>query len=194
MLAARSTLTRVALAALLLGTACRSSEAAPVQHQPVELDQAQRETVARFVGQWKHAGGEDDRSAALDAVSSVTAEMSGLIRGMAQSRLEESVRIDGTLEIAEADGILTITRSERPQPFTAPANGQAFDTVNEEGDEARGSLRIDGYTLVTRIETDQGGGERTYAIDPLGQLEITTRIFSPRLPADVVYVARYARP
>lgn len=185
---------RVLLVCALLVGACRSTEAAPVEHQPVQLTEPQRETVARFVGSWQQVSGEEDQAAAIEAVSAVTAEMNGLIRGVAQSRLEESVKIDATLEIAEAEGILTITRSGRTTPFMAPADGKVFDTVNEEGDEAKGSLKIDGDAIVTRVETEQGGGERTYRVVADGQLEISTRIFSPRLPGDVVYVAHYSRP
>lgn len=192
-MASPPSVSRVVLACTLLLGACRSTEAAPVEHQPVELSEADREVVTRFVGGWQHVGGDEDREAALDAISTVTAEMNGLIRGVAQSRLEESVTIDTTLTLAEEQGIVTITRSDRPKPFVAPADGKAFVTVDDEGDEAKGSLRIDGYSLVTLVETEQGGGERTYSIDPTGQLEVTTRIFSPRLPGDVVYVARYQR-
>ncbi|MEX1362068.1 MAG: hypothetical protein AB1Z98_03030 [Nannocystaceae bacterium] len=191
--ASRCFVSPLVLASLLVTTACGKTEAAPVDHPPVSLDEAQAGTVARFVGTWQHSGGDEDREGSLAAVSTVTEQMNGLIAGMAQSKLEHAVRIDGTLEIREAEGIVTIVRSERPQPFVAPANGATFLTVNEGGDEANGSLRIVGQDLVTLIETDSGGGERTYRIDEAGQLQIHTRIFSPRLPAEVVFVTRYAR-
>lgn len=193
MLASRRVVSSLVLASLLGVTACGKTEAAPVDHQPVALDEAQAGTVACFVGTWQHSGGDEDRAGSLAAVSAVTEQLNGFIAGMAQSKLEHAVRIDGTLEIREAEGIVTIARSERPQPFVAPANGSTFLTVNEDGDEARGSLRIVGQELVTLIETDSGGGERTYRIDEAGRLEIHTRIFSPRLPAEVVFVTHYAR-
>lgn len=184
---------RVALASLLVVVACRKSEAAPVEHDPVQLDESQRTAVNRFVGQWEHVGGQEEHSAAIEAVHSVTADMNSLIRGVAESRLEEAVHIDAAISIEEDQGILIIARSEVAQPFTAPADGREFDLQTPEGDDARGSLRIDGHALVTRVQTDQGGGERTYRIDALGQLVITSRTFSPRLPADVVYEAKYAK-
>ncbi|MEM7154269.1 MAG: hypothetical protein AAF799_15595 [Myxococcota bacterium] len=184
----------LALAGLLLAAACGKEAPPPAKMQPVELSAEQKSTVAKFAGKWEHIGGTEESEASLAAVSKVTSEMNGLIRGMAQSRLEESVRIDATMEISEAEGIVTIGRSERPKPFVAPADGKVFETVNDEGDEAKGSLKLDGETIQTRVETDQGGGERTYRIDDEGRLEIVTRIFSPRLPGDVVYTTHYKRP
>ena len=127
-------------------------------------------------------------------MSEVTTQMGSLIGGMAQSRLEPVVLIDATLSIEELDGIVTIRRSEHPGPFTAPADGKVFDMQTTDGDDARGSLRLDGPTLVTRVETDDGGGERTYRIDALGKLVVVGRTFSPRLPAEVITTATYARP
>lgn len=172
---------------------CRKSEAATVQHEPVPLDAAQRAAVDRFVGQWDHVGGSHEHSAAIEATQRVTADMNALIRGVAQSRLEEAVHIDATISIAEDQGILTIARSEVPEPFTAPANGREFETQTPEGDDAHAWLRLDGDALITRVETDEGGGERTHRIDAQGQLVITVRMFSPRLPADVVYESHYTR-
>lgn len=178
---------------MLLTAACRQSEAATVEHQPVDLDQTQRATLARFVGPWRHVGGAEEQAAALRAVHEATAEMSALVRGMARSRLEPVAHIDASLSIAEAQGIVTITRSEQEQPFKAPADGIEREAKAADGDEARASLKIAGRTLVSRMTTDQGGGERTYRIDDEGRLVVTSRTFSPRLPADVVYEARYAR-
>jgi len=182
------------LAGLLTMAACRSSEAAAVEHAPIELEQTQRSTLARLAGPWRHVGGPQEQAAALQAVEQATTEMSALIRGMARSRLEEAVRIDGTLSIEERQGIVTITRSEQPQPFTAPAHGREFELQTADGDDARASLRVDEHGVVARVVTDQGGGERTYRVDDQGQLVITSRTFSPRLPADVVFTATYARP
>lgn len=184
----------VALAGVLVVAACRKSEAATVEHAPVELDQAQRATLARFGGQWKHIGGQKEQAAAVQAVDEVVAEMNALFRGVARSRLVAAVHIDKALSIVETQGIVTIDRSEQAQPFRAPADGLVHDMETNDGDEARGSLRISGSTLVARVETEQGGGERTYRIDDKGHLVITSRTFSPRLPADVVHTARYARP
>lgn len=192
-----SALQRTALSGLLLllvSAACRSSEAATVQHHPVDLDETQRATVARFLGQWRHVGGQEEQQAAIQAVAEATAEMNAIVRGVARSRLEKAVRIDATLSIAESAGIVTIDRSEQPHPFTAPADGREIDFETADGDDARATLRIRGNTLVARVETEQGGGERTYRIDDHGHLVITSRTFSPRLPADVVHTARYARP
>jgi hypothetical protein len=183
---------RITLAALLL-TACRSSEAAPVEHSPVTLDQAQRTALDRFVGSWQHVGGAAEQEAALDSVREVTDQMNSFIRGMAESRLSEAVQIDAGLTVSEQEGIVTLARSEQPKPFTAPADGTGFDMQTADGDDARGSLRIDGHTLVTRVETGDGGSERTHRIDAQGKLVISTRTFSPRLPADVVYQATYER-
>ncbi|MCX4246948.1 hypothetical protein [Paraliomyxa miuraensis] len=184
---------RLGLAALLLGTACGKSEASPVEHEPVQLDQTQRATMERLVGSWKHVGGAQEQDAALKAVEQATESMSSLIRGVARSRLEETVRIDAVLSIAEDRGIVTITRSEVPEPFVCSADGRERPTTTSDGDDAQASLRIEADALVSKVVTDQGGGERTHRIDEQGQLVITARTFSPRLPADVVYEARYAR-
>lgn len=182
------------LAGLLLAAGCGKEAPPAPKMEPVQLSAEQKTTMAKFTGKWAHIGGTEEKEASLAAVSTVTAEMNGLIRGVAQGRLEESVRIDATMEIAEAEGIVTITRSEREKPFVAPASGKTFETINDEGDEAKGSLKLEGDTIQTRVETDDGGGERTYRIDDQGQLEIVTRIFSPRLPGDVVYTTHYKRP
>src|SRR5690606_842839 len=173
---------RLVLAGLLTMAACRSSEAAAVEHAPIELEQTQRSTLARLAGPWRHVGGPQEQAAALQAVEQATTEMSALIRGMARSRLEEAVRIDGTLSIEER------------QASTAPAHGREYELQTADGDDARASLRVDEHGVVARVVTDQGGGERTYRVDDQGQLVITSRTFSPRLPADVVFTATYARP
>jgi len=174
-------------------TACGGDNTVKTQHDSVELSQDQHTVVKRFVGQWKHVGG-DEQETAIAAVTAVTSEMNGLIRGMAQTRLEGAVKIDANVTFVENEGVVTITRSDRSDPFIAPANGLAFDTVDDHGDDARGSLRIEGEALVTLVKTDKSGGERTYRVDEDGNLEIVTRIFSPRLPSDVGYTCNYARP
>lgn len=165
-----------------------------MQHAPVALDEAQQAIVARFAGSWAHAGGSAEQEAANESAMKVVEQLNSFIQGMAEERLLKTVHIDSTLNIAEQDGILTIARSEQPAPFKAPADGRAFDMTTSDDEDGRGSLRINGETLVTLVETDQGGGERTYRIDDEGQMEITHRTFSPRLPADVVYTAHYAKP
>lgn len=192
---ARRWCSSVALLAALTTAACGGEKkAAPVEHAPVKLDDAQSATVARFVGTWTHAGGAAEQDAANNAVKAITAEMNGLIRGMAEERLLETVRLDATITFSEKDGIVTITRSEQPQPFKAPADGRVFDMQTAKGDDAKGSLQIEGETLVTKVETDEGGGGRTYSIDAEGNLQISSRTFSPRLPGDVLYTAHYAKP
>lgn len=189
-----SMLHRVSLAALLLLAACGKTEVESVQLGPVTLDDAQKQILARFVGPWQHAGGATEQEAAMAAVRTVTAQMNGLIRGMAESRLEQTVRLDAGLTIEEKDGIVTIARSEQAKPFVAPADGQTFDMQTSDGDDGRGSLRIEGDTLHTHVQTEDGGGERFYRIDAEGTLIISARTFSPRLPGDIEYTATYARP
>ena len=181
-------------ATLLLAGACGEPPNTPLAPAPVRLGDAQHETLARFVGAWEHAGGAAEQQAAKDSVRTVTAQMNGFIRGMAESRLDETVRLDARLEIREQDGIVTITRSDRPRPFVVPADGKPLAMPTDEDDDGQGSLRIDGDTLVTRLETDGGGGERVYRVDAQGMLLISARVFSSRLPADVVYMASYTRP
>lgn len=184
---------RLSFVALVLTAACGKEEVETVTHGPVTLDEAQRTTLTRFVGSWQHAGGAAEQEAALASMREVTAQMNGFIRGMAESRLSKTVHIDASLTIGEKDGVATITRSEQPAPFTAPANGTTFDMRTAEGDDGRGSLRIDGDTLVTLVETDKGGGERIYRIDTDGTLVISARTYSPKLPADVKHTARYSK-
>ncbi len=194
MLALPCSLPRLVVLATLM-TACGSSDPPPaVSHQPITLDDAQRTTLERFVGAWTHTGGKAEQETAWQAVETVTEPMNALIRGVARSRLRETVKIDATMSFALSEGIVTITRSDRPQPFAAPANGETFAMTTADGDDAKGSLRIDGDAIVTRVETDQGGGERTYRVDADGGLEISARTFSPRLPDDVVHTMHYGRP
>lgn len=191
--APRSSFPAYLVLACVVLAACGGDNTVKTQHDSVELSRAQQTVVTRLVGQWKHIGG-DEQATAIAAVTSVTSEMNGLIRGMAQTRLEGAVKIDANLTFAEDQGIVTITRSDRSDPFVAPADGQAFDTVDDHGDDARGSLRVEGEALMTLVKTDKGGGERSYRVDEGGELEIVTRIFSPRLPSDVVYTCNYSRP
>ncbi|MEM9459262.1 MAG: hypothetical protein AAGF11_34100 [Myxococcota bacterium] len=180
--------------ALLLTCACGEPKSTKPAPASVRLDDAQQKTLARFLGAWEHAGGAAEQEAAKDAVRTVTAQMSGFIRGMAQSRLDKTVHLDPRIEITEQDGVVTITRSDRPRPFVAPADGKTFSMPTDEDDDGQGSLRIDGDTLVARLETDGGGGERVYRVDAEGMLRISGRVFSSQLPTDVVYTASYARP
>ncbi len=180
---------------MLLTAACGKSEAPPpVQHAPVQLDEAQSAVVEKFVGTWKHVGGADEQRAADAAVIEATEEMNGLIRGIARGKLEDTVHIDTSITFSVKSGVVTIARSERTQPFAAPADGTRFATTTDAGDDAQASLRIEGNTMITKVETDKGGGERTYAIGADGRLEISARTFSPRLPNDVVFSMHYARP
>lgn len=183
----------LALGGLLVGPSCQSAEPPPARPDPITLSDADRQTMLALVGDWNHAD-ENDRPAAITAIETATESMNAMIRGIARSRLADAVHIDQTITIAEADGIVTIRRSDLPRPFVAAANGELFDTTNNEGDPAKGALRIEGDTFVSRMETGQGGGERTYRIDEAGQLVIETWIFSPRLPSDIVYYSHYARP
>ena len=183
----------VALGGLLVGASCQSAEALPARPDPIELSDTDRQVVTQLVGEWKHAD-DADRSAAIAAIELATEPMNPMIRGLARSRLEDVIHIDETLTMAEANGVVTITRSDLPRPFVAAANGRKFETTNNEGDPAKGSLRIEEDAFISRMETDQGGGERTYRIDDAGNLVIETWIFSSRLPGDIVYQTHYARP
>jgi len=167
--------------------------AAPAAPTSAELSAEQRAAVERFVGTWSYAGGEAEQEAANEAVRTVTGQMNGLIQGMAEERLLPAAKLDATITFAEKDGIVTITRSEQPQPFQAPADGRTFEMKTAEDEDAKGTLTVVDGALVTTVETEDGGGGRTYRIDDAGALQVEARTFSPRLPADVEYTAHYTR-
>ena len=124
------------------------------------------------------------------SIESVVQRLSILVRGIARKRLREGNAIPSRLSIQQDGSKMTIGFDG--SPWTGAVGGRAVPTVSERGDPLKMTLIQKGTTLTQRFVGEDGGRENVFRAHD-DRLTVDVRVFSDRLPADVVYRLEFAR-
>lgn len=157
---------------------------------PVRAQKAGPEALQPLVGEYVLV----DRKIAVErrdaGIDKVVDELNFFIRGIARSRLSDGNPIPKTLRIERDGSKMTVTWDG--QPSMAVLDGKAVTVEGTSGDPLQMTLKQSGEHLKQRFVGEQGGKENFFRRTKNGAV-VTVRIFSERLPADVVYQLKFRR-
>lgn len=150
-------------------------------------------TAEQLHGSFKLVGGATQKAKIEAAIDKATDDMFPGIRGIARSRLKDSNKAWARIEITVAGKFIKIEQVGH-RAVTAPSNGVAVPVRSKHGDRAKATHKMEGGKLVQKLVADEGGRSNTYQLSADGEtLKVTSRIWSKRLPEDVVYHLTYQR-
>jgi hypothetical protein len=178
-------------AALTTASAGLTLAGAPPSEPPVTAAANDVETVDRFAGRYRHAGGERERKARDDAIDDVVDDMNFIVRGIARSRLREANPIAKSLGIAKKGKMLTITFDKRH--YTGPIDGRTVKVVGVTGDEVSMRFQISNGRIRQIFQGDDGGRVNDFSLDGEGRVALSVRVHSDKLPKDLRYQLTYAK-
>lgn len=149
--------------------------------------------VQAFHGSYKFVGGAKEKAKIDAAIDAATEDMFPGIRGIARSRIRDGNKAWPRTEITVAGKFIKIEQVGH-RAVTAPSNGVAVPVRSKHGDRAKVTHKLEGGKLVQKLVADEGGRSNTYKLSQDGKtLKVTVRIWSKRLPEDVVYHLTYER-
>jgi hypothetical protein len=148
------------------------------------------QVLDKVVGEYQHSGGRSAEDEVREAIERVVRQMSWFSRAIARRRLRASNEIPQTLRIERDGERVTIAFDGRERKVSVGGPPISVDGIH--GDDLRYSLEIRGATLVQRF--DDGGSGRINEFRADGDaVMVKVRVYSDRLPKDVVYELRYVR-
>lgn len=138
-----------------------------------------------FAGEYAYASGSAERG-----IEAVVDQMVFFVRPIARGRLSDSNRPAARLRITEAGGEVQITFDGRTR-ITA-VDAAPVEIIGLTGKRLAYTLKLVDGALVQTFHGASGGRINTLRVAGDG-LVIQVRVYSPRLPADVLYELRYTR-
>jgi len=144
-------------------------------------------------GNWTNTAADQGRAAIERSVDQAIADMFGLARPTARSRLKASNPPIAKLAISIAPGRIRVDLGHGRDAAAAPSSWQPAKSVT--GDEIRVRYSALSERLLKMESTSDGGsGRHTFQLSDNGsQLKHEVRIESSHLPKDVRYVLNYRR-
>jgi hypothetical protein len=148
------------------------------------------ETVDRMAGEYRHAGGPEDRCSIEAAIERAVELMFWPASDIARSRLRETNPIPRRVMIRRAGANVQISFDGRLRETAL--HSRPVVVIGLSGDEVRYRLEVESGALVQRFDGDAGGRLNTIRLE--GDLLIVrVVVFSQSLPVNVTYDLRYAR-
>ena len=143
-----------------------------------------------LVGDYLLTGRTDVTKQRDESIDVVVGQMNALVRGIARSRLREGNPIPTRLSIQQAESRMTVNFDGAPQ--TAVVDGDPITTKSRSGDPLKMTFQQRGTTLVQRFVGKNGGRENIFRAHG-DRLTVDVRVFSRRLPEDVVFQLKFER-
>ncbi len=137
-------------------------------------------------------GGDGERSQVAKSVDRATEDMNLIARGIARSRLKETNRAPETIELRREGDRLTVVIDGRR--YEGLLDAPPITVKGITGDEVAMTFRISGDQLLQTFRGEDGGRENAFSLVDATTVVMDVRVFSPRLPADIVYALTYRRP
>lgn len=145
-----------------------------------------------FAGAFTFDGGEGERNQVAQSVDRATEDMNLIARGIARSRLKETNRAPETIELTRDGDRLTVFIDARR--YEGALDAAPVIVTGITGDEVAMTFRVAGGQLLQTFRGEDGGRENAFTLVDANTVALDVRVFSPRLPADVVYTLTYRRP
>lgn len=181
------------LGVLLFAGACNVAEAlAAGEDDAAEAGSAVTTAdTERFVGSYRFAGGQAQRTALKVAIEDLVASLNALLQGVAREKITETNPVFETVEIARTDGGLALTLGSLKN--VCSLDGSATKVKGIDGSALTCRLSMKGDALVQRLHGPRGGRVNTFTVGKDGKLKMQTRIHSKMMPKDLRYTLTYAK-
>jgi hypothetical protein len=146
-----------------------------------------------FGGTYVFVGGDPQRAAVSQAIDDVVAQLSAVLRGLANERLHARVGVAPQMILRPEGDRLHIEHPPLP-PRTVPVDGSALPMRNLAGDRVSVTYRMVDGALVEVISQGRSSQTNRYRLSPDGsQITFDAAIRSPVLPAVIRYRLTYRR-
>jgi len=160
------------------------AETADVESVPSELQ--------RLAGSYTLLGNEDDSARTIsNAIDTATAEMGGLKKSMARTRLEDVNKVVTRIRITTTGKSIAVGMND--YEVTAPLDGSPAYVRTPAGENAQASFQTKTATLVQDIVQTRGRRENTFRFNNDGDLVMQVRETSPQLASAVSYSLVFRR-
>jgi hypothetical protein len=182
------------LGGLLLATACNVADAQPASdHTEAEAAgvAVTSSDAERFVGKYRFAGGQAQRTALREAIEELVEAINVLVRGKARSKLQETNPVFDSVAIERGADALVLTFGTLKN--ACKLDGSATKVEGIDGSQLTCRISMKNGALVQRLSGSRGGRDNTITVDENGKLRIKTRIHSRLMPKDLRYSLTYAR-
>jgi hypothetical protein len=154
-------------------------------------DSSRADVIGRVAGCHRFAGGDKERKALDAAIERVVDEFSFVLRPIVRSRLKEANPIIGRVCVARHDDRVTVTLDERK--YGASLNGKPVKVTGITGDELQMRFKLGKTALWQTFEGTDGGRINGFTPTQPGHFVTKVRVFSERLPKDLIYKLTYRR-
>jgi hypothetical protein len=141
----------------------------------------------------RYTGGDEGRAAVERAIDDATADMNGLIRGVARRKLRDANPIIEDIGFS-LGGDPLVASYVGGRLIETPASGAAVDWVDPFGDTVKVSQRWSNGELVQHMFNDKGSRTNVYRFAEDGQrMTMSVTIESPSLPKPIRYRLEYRK-
>lgn len=124
------------------------------------------------------------------SIEKVVDELNFFIRSIARNRLRDGNPVPKSLSIEQSGSKMTIRFDG--EEWTAVVGGNPVKGTGSSGDPVKMTLRQRGTQLSQRFDGEEGGKENVFRRTKDGVV-VKARVFSDRLPSDVVYQLQFRR-
>lgn len=174
--------------ALLVLTVAFSSVGAGLAH--ADSASNRKSVVDKVLGCHAFAGGDKERKALAEAIDEVASDFNFVLRPIVRSRLEEANPVIERLCLARRGDAVTVSLDERK--YSAPLSGKPVKVTGITGDELALHLKVGKTSLWQIFQGDEGGRINGFGSTESGNVEMKVRVFSERLPRDLIYTLTYS--
>lgn len=170
-------------------------DAAPAEVEPEPTARGEEgdrgvEPLSKLSGQWRFAGGSQQRSSVEQAIEEVVDDMNVFVRGIARSRLEDANRVPPEIAITPDGENLTVQIGE--EVYTGPISGETVRVRNPEGGISRMRYKFRDGSLYQIFRADDGDRINVFTPRDDGDgVSMWVTMRSDRLPKDVKYRLSY---
>lgn len=158
---------------------------------PDAMTSKDRAAVDRYVGRYRHVGGQSERDAVLAAIDEAIADMNVVARGIARGRLRESNLVPTSVVVSHDEHHVAIAFDERQ--YEAPLDGSSTTVVGLTGDELRYSVSISSAKLQQSFVGPKGTRDNVMALRGEDGLEMRVKVASASLPEPIEYRLTFRR-
>lgn len=178
------------LALSLVVAGCGGGAASVSAENPVVVSEGEVPDEL-FGGQFAFDGGASERSQIAQSVDTATEEMNFVVRGIARDRLKKTNRAPETIELSRQGEQLTVVIDGRR--YEGVLDAKPVTVTGITGDDVEMTYRIAGDQLLQTFRGEDGGRENAFRLVDSDTVVMDVRVFSPRLPADILYSLTYRR-
>jgi len=159
--------------------------------EDVDAVVAPKPPIHPTTGSWRLAIPKSELDKNIDAaVEGVASEFNMFIRELVRSKLEGATKVCKTYRLDVQDTVVEFA-CDGNKPVQLRRDGTPLHTSNQDGEPIRGTVAVQGDTLIVHWAGESGG--RTNTFERKGDtLHLTATVSSSHMPKPLVWAVRYA--